>query len=69
LPEQIAEREARHFRLERAGIETRDVEKGAQDFLDRFERGVDIADETVILALPFAFEQARHVEPRGVEGL
>ena len=57
------------LRLHRAGIEPRDVEQRAEDFLDRFERGIDVADELRVLAAALALDQAGDVEPRRVERL
>ena len=48
------------LRLHGAGVETRNV---------CFERGVDIVDERSILTATAALDQARHIEPRGVERL
>ncbi len=50
LAQQLVDAEADDLGLHRAGVEPRDVEQRAEDFLDRVERGVDIADELRILA-------------------
>ena len=42
------------LRPHRAGIEPRNVEQRAEDFLDRFERGVDVVDQLAILAVGVA---------------
>ena len=55
--------------LHRAGVEPRNVEQRAEDFLDRLERGVDIADEPRVLAAALPLDQAGDVEPRGIERL
>ena len=61
--------ERSHLGLHGAGIELRNVEQRREDFLDRFERSIDIADK---LAVPGAFQalhQARGEQPGGIERL
>ncbi len=48
-------RKLANLRLHRAGVEPRDVEQRAEDFLDGFERGIDVADQPASsLAAPAA---------------
>ena len=53
----------------RAGVEPRDVQQRAEDFLDRLQRVVDVLDQARILAAALALDQARHIEPRRIERL
>ena len=69
LAHHLVDAEGRDLRPHRAGIEPRNVEQRAEDFLHRFERGIDVADEPRILAAALPLDQAGHVEPRGVERL
>ena len=69
LAHQLVDAEARNLRPHRAGIEPRDVEQRAEDFLHRLERGIDVRDEARVLAAALALDQAGDVEPRGVERL
>ena len=62
-------RKLRNLRPHRAGIEPRDIEQRAEDFLHGFERGIDVRDEPRVLAAALPLDQAGHVEPRGVERL
>jgi hypothetical protein len=41
----------------RAGVEPGNVEHGAEDDLDRFQRGVDIANHAAIIRIPEPFDQ------------
>ena len=66
---QFVDAEIGHFRLHRAGIEPRNVEQRGEYLLDRFERGVDVADELGVLAGALALDQAGDVEPCGIERL
>ncbi len=45
LAHQFVDAEAAEFRAHGAGVEPRHVEQRAEDLLDRFERGVDVADQ------------------------
>ena len=47
--QQFVDAEGRHFRLHGAGIEPRNVEQRGEDFLDRLERGIDVARPVGIL--------------------
>ena len=69
LAHQLVHAEAGNLRPHRAGIEPRDVEQRAEDFLHRFERGIDIRDQPRVLAAALPLDQAGHVEPRGIERL
>ena len=69
LAQQLVDAEADDLRLHRAGVEPRDVEQRAEDLLDRLERGIDVADESRVLAAALPLDQAGDVEPRGIERL
>ena len=45
LAQQLVDAEADEFRPHRAGVEPRNVEQRAENLLDRFERGIDVADQ------------------------
>ncbi len=66
---QIGDAEARQRRFQRAGIEPRDVEQGAEQLLDLVERAVDIADKARVFTADLALDQARDVEPRRIQRL
>ena len=66
---QVAHLEARDRRRHGAGVEPRDIQQRAEDFLDRLERIVDVFDQPRILAAVLALDQARDVEPRRVQRL
>ena len=59
----------RKLRLHRAGIEPGNIQQRAEYFLDRFERGIDVADQIAVVTAALAFAQAGDVEPGGVERL
>ena len=66
------DREIGDLRLGRAGVEPGNVEQRAEDFLDRLQRGVDVAREADALlraGLGRALGQRTRIEPRGVERL
>ena len=69
LAHQLVDAEAGDFRPHRAGIEPRNVEQRAENFLHRLERGIDVVDQPRVLAAALALDQAGDVEPRGVERL
>ena len=69
LTQQIVDSDADDLRGHRAGVEPRNIEQCAEDFLHRFERGVDIADQPRLLAAALSFDQAGHVQSRGIERL
>ncbi|BAM86795.1 hypothetical protein S58_07820 [Bradyrhizobium oligotrophicum S58] len=46
-----------------------DVEQGAEDLLDRFERVVDVLDQPRVFAGRLPLDQAGDVEPRRIQGL
>src|SRR5882672_4328268 len=69
LAQELVDAEADDFRLHCAGIEPRDVEQRAEYFLDRVERGVDVADKLRIAAAGLPLDQAGDVEARGIERL
>ena len=66
---QVADPETGDRRRHGAGVEPRDIQQRAEDFLDRFQRIVDVFDQPRILAAVLALHQARHVEPRRVQRL
>ena len=41
------------FRPHGAGVEPRHVEQRAEDFLDRFERSIDVVDQPSVVAPPW----------------
>ena len=45
LAQHFVDAEADELRPHRAGVEPRNVEQRAEDLLDRFERGIDVADQ------------------------
>ena len=45
LAQQFVDAEADELRPHRAGVEPRNVEQRAENLLDRFERGIDVADQ------------------------
>ena len=57
------------LRLHGAGVEPRNIEQRAKDFLDRVERGVDVADELRVVAAALPLDQAGDIEPRRIERL
>ncbi len=57
LAQQLVDAEGDDLRLHRAGVEPRNVEQRAEDFLDRLERGIDIADEALVLAAALPLDQ------------
>ena len=69
LAHQFVDAEAGIVRPHRAGVEPRHVEQGAEDLLDRLERGVDIVDQAAVVALALPLDQTGDVKPRGVERL
>ena len=69
LAHQFVDAEIHDLRLHAAAVEPRNVEQRAEDFLDRFERGIDIADEPGIFARAMAVDQAGDVKPRRIERL
>ena len=72
IPEQLGERHVGDFRPRRASVEAGDVEQRAEDFLDRLQRGVDIARQIHPLGqgrVGRGLDQRTHIEPRGVERL
>ena len=54
LAHHLVDAEAGNLRSHRAGIEPRDVEQRAEDFLDGLKRGIDVGDESRVLAAAFA---------------
>ena len=67
---QVGHLEARDRGRHRAGVEPRDVQQRAEDFLDRLQRVVDVLDQPRILAAAvLPLDQARDIEPRRVERL
>ena len=71
-PHQIGDRDIRNFRPRRAGVEPRNVEKRAENFLDRLQRGIDVARKVrAFLGADLARDlgQRARIEPRGVERL
>ena len=53
-----------------APVSSREMSSSARENLfDRLERGVDILDQTGVLAGALALDQAGDIEPRGVERL
>ena len=56
-------------RLHGAGVETRNVEHGAEDGLDQFQRGFDVGAPPRRVALAGPLDQRGAIEPRGVERL
>ena len=72
LAEHVRERDVGDLRPRRAGVEPGDVEQRAEDFLDRLERGVDVArqlDALLAGAVGRGLGQRARVEPRRVERL
>ena len=51
LAQHVVDAEADRLRPHRAAVQPRHVEQRAEDFLDRFERGIDVADQAAVLAL------------------
>src|SRR5215468_831411 len=78
---QLVNPEACNFGFHRAGIQPRDLEQSGEDVLDGFERGVDVGNELRLApTLPSpasgggkgggeAFDEARHIEPCGIQRL
>ena len=59
LAQHVVDAEADDLRPHRAGVEPRHIEQRAEDFLDRLERGIDVADQAASsLAAALAFDQA-----------
>src|SRR5690349_6828703 len=58
LTQQLIDTEGAYFRLQSAGVESRDVEQRAEDFFNSFERSIDVADEACIGASFLAFDKA-----------
>ena len=69
LAHQLVEAEGRNLRPHRAGIEPRNIEQRAENFLHGLERGVDVRDELRVLAAALTLDQAGHVEARRIERL
>ena len=69
LAQQFVDAEGGEFRPQHAGVEPRDVEQRAEDFLHRFQRGVDIVDQRPIVGAALALDQAGDVKPRRVQRL
>ena len=69
LPHHFVDAETGEFRPHCAGVEPRNVEQRAEDFLHRLERGVDIVDQLALLAPTLPLDQAGDVEPRRIERL
>src|SRR5262249_35832156 len=68
LAHHLVDTEACEFRTQRAGIETRHVEKRAENFLNGLERRVDVIDQPTVFAAA-ALDKACDVETGGVERL
>ena len=70
---EVGDRDVGDLRSGGPGVKPRDIQEGAEDFLDRFQRHVDLAGEIralVIAADPGGpFRERAGVEPRSVEGL
>ena len=69
LPQQLVDAETRGLRPQHAGIEPRDVEQRAEDFLDRFQRSIDVADQLTVGSGAAALHEAGDIEPRRVKRL
>ena len=71
LAQQFFDAEVGEFRPHGAGIEPRNVEQRPEDFFDRVERGIDIADQPCPLAIGTALplDQRGHVQTGGVQRL
>ena len=67
--QQFIDAEIGKLRPHRAGVETRNIEKRGEDFFDRFERSVDIANQRGVVTGAVPLDQACHVKPRGIERL
>src|SRR5262245_11678062 len=68
LTDQLLDSEAGELGAQSAGVETRHVEQGAENFLNCLERRVDIANESPVVACT-AFNQTGYVQPGCVERL
>ncbi len=66
---QVADLETGDRRRHGAGVEPRNIQQRAEDFLDRLQRIVDVFDQPRILAAALALDQARHIEPRRIQRL
>jgi hypothetical protein len=69
LAQHIGNAERAELRPHRAGIEPRNIEQRTENFLDRFERSIDVLDEFAILTVRVTLAQARHVKPGCIEWL
>ena len=65
----LVDAETRPLRFHGAGVETRDIQQGREDFLDRVERGVDVLGERGVARILVALDERTRIEARGIEGL
>ncbi len=65
----VVERKGGVFRLSGAGVEARDVQKGGEDVLHRFQRGVDVARQLALGAIGGMLHHGGGEESRGVQRL
>ena len=69
LRHQLAERDRAAFRFELAGVEPRNIEQRAEDFLDRLEGAVDVVGEALGIGRQRPLDQARRIEPCRIQRL
>ena len=67
--EQVAERNGGKPRFHRPGVETGNVENGAEDGFDRFQRRIDVAHQRAVVRMAHALHQRRRIEAGGIERL
>src|SRR5262249_7249452 len=68
LTHQLLDPEAGELGAQCTGVETRHVEQGTENFLNCLERGIDIVDESPVVASA-AFNQAGNIKTGRVEWL
>ena len=66
---QVADLEAADRRRHGAGVEPGNIQQRAEDFLDGFQRVVNILHQPRVFAGALAFDQTCHVKARGIERL